>query len=178
MWSSGVAKATATRITYIHTYIHTFQKLHLFLVFHWSFHKMKIREKFKENKQMKFHMLGLSVIDVLNPGTKNEICVSLVYSGNGNKISFPFPLYTRETQISFFVPGWTMERICKRMVTSSVGNPSSENMKNIPNLFSLWVFQIIHTQDKGWNFSQKKHKNKCECNVNRGASKSITKKGQ
>ncbi len=37
-------------------------------------------------------------------GTKNEICVSLVYSGNGNKISFPFPLYTRETQISFFVP--------------------------------------------------------------------------
>jgi hypothetical protein len=37
-------------------------------------------------------------------GTKNEICVSLVYSGNGNKISFTFPLYTRETQISFFVP--------------------------------------------------------------------------
>ncbi len=39
-------------------------------------------------------------------GTKNEICVSLVYSENGNKISFPFPLYTRETQISFFVPGF------------------------------------------------------------------------
>jgi hypothetical protein len=38
-------------------------------------------------------------------GTKNEICVSLVYSGNVNEILFPFPLYTRETQISFFVPG-------------------------------------------------------------------------
>jgi hypothetical protein len=37
-------------------------------------------------------------------GTRNEICVSLVYSGNGNKISFTFPLYTRETQISFLVP--------------------------------------------------------------------------
>ncbi len=37
-------------------------------------------------------------------GTKNEICVSLVYSENVNEILFPFPLYTRETQISFFVP--------------------------------------------------------------------------
>jgi hypothetical protein len=37
-------------------------------------------------------------------GTKNEICVSLVYSGNVNEILFSFPLYTRETQISFFVP--------------------------------------------------------------------------
>jgi hypothetical protein len=36
-------------------------------------------------------------------GTKNEICVSLVYSGNGNEILFTFPLYTRETQISFLV---------------------------------------------------------------------------
>ncbi len=41
---------------------------------------------------------------LLIAGTKNEICVSLVYSGNGNKISFTFPLYTRETQISFLVP--------------------------------------------------------------------------
>jgi hypothetical protein len=55
------------------------------------------------------------------PGTKNEICVSLVYSGNGNKISFTFPLYTRETQISFFVPDGknythgvlAIEKICK-----------------------------------------------------------------
>ncbi len=38
-------------------------------------------------------------------GTRNEICVSLVYSENGNKISFTFPLYTRGTQISFLVPG-------------------------------------------------------------------------
>jgi hypothetical protein len=38
------------------------------------------------------------------PGTRNEICISLVYSGNGNKISFTFPLYTRETQILFLVP--------------------------------------------------------------------------
>jgi hypothetical protein len=37
-------------------------------------------------------------------GTRNEICVSLVYSGNVNEILFPFPLYTRETQISFLVP--------------------------------------------------------------------------
>ncbi len=39
-------------------------------------------------------------------GTRNEICVSLVYSGNVNEILFPFPLYTRETQISFLVPGF------------------------------------------------------------------------
>jgi hypothetical protein len=32
MWSSGVAKATATRITYIHTYIHTIYKW-IFLAF-------------------------------------------------------------------------------------------------------------------------------------------------
>ncbi len=39
-----------------------------------------------------------------NPGTRNEICVSLAYSGNENKISFTFPLYTKETQILFLVP--------------------------------------------------------------------------
>ncbi len=37
-------------------------------------------------------------------GTKNEICVSLVYSGNEKKNFISFPLYTRETQILFFVP--------------------------------------------------------------------------
>jgi hypothetical protein len=31
-------------------------------------------------------------------------CQRRLYSENGNKISFTFPLYTRETQISFFVP--------------------------------------------------------------------------
>jgi hypothetical protein len=36
-------------------------------------------------------------------GTKNQICVSLVYSENVNEILFPIPLYTKETQISFFV---------------------------------------------------------------------------
>ncbi len=50
-----------------------------------------------------FHSARLN-FESKGPGTKNEICVSLVYSGNGNKISFPFALYTRETQISFFVP--------------------------------------------------------------------------
>jgi hypothetical protein len=37
-------------------------------------------------------------------GTKNEICVSLVYSGNEKKNFISYPLYTRETQILFFVP--------------------------------------------------------------------------
>ncbi len=42
-------------------------------------------------------------------GTKNKICVSLVYSGNEMKFFFSFPLYTRETQISFFVPVFEWE---------------------------------------------------------------------
>ncbi len=43
------------------------------------------------------------------PGTKNEICVSLVYSGNEMKKFFSFPLYTRETQNLFFVPDFFKE---------------------------------------------------------------------
>jgi hypothetical protein len=57
-------------------------------------------------------------------GTRNEICVSLVYSGNVNEILFPFPLYTRETQISFLVPGnWKSDVWKSRISKDFLGIP-------------------------------------------------------
>jgi hypothetical protein len=65
----------------------------------------KRKSDFKKICSSHFIWIKIHRFKLNETGTKNEICVSLVYSGNGNKISFTFPLYTRETQISFFVPG-------------------------------------------------------------------------
>jgi hypothetical protein len=58
-----------------------------------------------KNKHISDSAQILQIVSLIQAGTKNEICVSLVYSGNVNEILFPFPLYTRKMQISFFVPG-------------------------------------------------------------------------
>jgi hypothetical protein len=67
-----------------------------------------------------FFFIGKAI--KLIPGTKNEICVSLVYSGNVNEILFRFPLYTRETQILFFVPGWFLIELHSFLPANKIAN--------------------------------------------------------
>ncbi len=61
MWSSGVAKATATRITYIHTYIHTSK-----LIFPTSYNLKKSDLKWRQESKLKIYFWVGSYLKELN----------------------------------------------------------------------------------------------------------------